>query len=215
MLRKEAVAPKRVHCSFLNAQNLNKRQKLFPWGDNMGTTENNLKTAFAGESQARNKYDYFAKAARIEGYHYIAKIFEETALNEMQHAKDEFKLLKGIGNTKQNLKSAILGEHYENTTMYIDFAGQAKKEGNQEAEKLFTEIKEVEKHHEGRYKKLLDMLENGTLYKRKNKISWKCSKCGYIHIGNEPPKECPSCRHAREYYEPECLCFGECCEKCA
>src|SRR3989338_2452288 len=118
-------------------------------------TEENLKKAFAGESQARNKYDYFAKIARNEGYLYIAKIFEETALNEMQHAKDEFKLLKGIGNTKENLKAAIEGEHYENSEMYPGFAKEADKEGNKEAAKLFKEIAKVEKHHEERYKKQL------------------------------------------------------------
>ena len=180
----------------------------------MGKTEENLKAAFAGESQARNKYDYFAKAARKEGYHYIAKIFEETALNEMQHAKDEFKLLKGIGKTSDNLKAAIEGEHYENSEMYPSFAKEAEEEGNSEAAELFTEIGEVEKHHEIRYRKLLEMIENGTVYKREKPIKWKCSKCGYIHEGEEPPEECPSCKHAKEYYEPECMCFGKGCEAC-
>ena len=163
----------------------------------MKKTEENLKTAFAGESQARNKYDYFAKVARKEGYLYIAKIFEETALNEMQHAKDEFKLLKGLGDTKTNLKSAIDGEHYENSEMYPTFAKEAKEEGNEEAAKLFTEISEVEQEHEARYKKLLKMVEQGTVYKRKNPIRWKCSKCGYVHEGTEPPEKCPSCKHPR------------------
>ncbi|MBN1941414.1 MAG: rubrerythrin family protein [Candidatus Diapherotrites archaeon] len=180
----------------------------------MGKTEENLKAAFAGESQARNKYDYFAKVARKQGYHYIAKIFEETALNEMQHAKDEFKHLKGIGDTKTNLKEAIAGENYEHTKMYPEFAKQAEKEGKKEVAKLFTEIAEVEERHENRYKKLLKMVEDGAVYKRKKPIAWKCSKCGYIHTGTEPPEECPSCKHAREYYEPECLCFSEECEKC-
>lgn len=180
----------------------------------MTMTEENLKTAFAGESQARNKYTYFAKVARNENYYYIAKIFEETADNEMQHAKNEFKLLNGIGSTKQNLKTAIEGEHYETTKMYPDFAKKAKAEGNEKAAKLFTEIGEVEAHHEERYKKLLEMVEKGTLYKRKNPINWKCSKCGYIHNGTEPPEKCPSCDHPREYYEPECMCFSKECEKC-
>lgn len=171
------------------------------------STKENLKTAFAGESQARNKYDYFAKVARKQEYHYIAKIFEETALNEMQHAKDEFKLLKGIGDTKANLKAAIEGEHYETTEMYPKFAKEAEKEGDKEAAKLFTEISEVEAHHEARYKKLLEMVEKGTVYKRDKPIRWKCSKCGYIHKGKEPPEECPSCKHPREYYEPECMEF--------
>ena len=169
----------------------------------MTKTKENLKTAFAGESQARNKYDYFAKVARKQGFHYVAKIFEETALNEMQHAKEEFKLLKGIGDTAANLKTAIEGEHYENTEMYPNMQKDAEKEGDKVAEKLFKEIKEVEKHHEERYKKLLEMLEKGTLYKRDKPIKWKCSKCGYIHEGKEPPEECPACKHKREYFEPE------------
>ncbi|MBN1503096.1 rubrerythrin family protein [Candidatus Woesearchaeota archaeon] len=179
----------------------------------MGTREN-LMEAFAGESQARNKYDYFAKQARKEGLHYVARIFEETAINEMQHAKDEFKLLNGIGDTKSNLREAIEGENYETTKMYPKFAGEAKKEGNKEAAILFTEISEVEEQHRNRYQKLLDMLEKGTLYKRDKPIRWKCSKCGYIHVGTEPPKECPSCKHEYNYYEPECMCFDEKCECC-
>jgi rubrerythrin len=172
-------------------------------------TEENLKAAFAGESQARNKYVYFAKVARKEGYHYIAKIFEETAKNEEQHAKDEFKLLKGIGNTEQNLQAAMEGENYENTDMYPTFAKEAEEEGNEEAAKLFREIAEVEKRHEARYKKLLELVKNKTVFKREKPIKWKCSKCGYIHEGTEPPEVCPSCKHPKEYYEPECLCFHE------
>jgi rubrerythrin len=172
----------------------------------MKKTEENLIKAFAGESQARNKYDYFAKIARKEGFHYIAKIFEETALNEMQHAKEEFKLLKGIGDTKENLKEAIKGEHYENTEMYPKMEKDAEKEGNEEAVKLFKKISEVEKHHENRYKKLLEMVENGTVYKRDKSIIWKCSKCGYIHEGTKPPQECPVCKHSIEYFEPEDIC---------
>jgi rubrerythrin len=173
----------------------------------MSKTKENLEAAFAGESQARNKYDYFAKIARKEGYHYVAKIFEETALNEKQHAKDEFKLLNGIGDTKTNLKEAISGEHYENTEMYPTFAKEAEEDGNIAAAKLFKEISEVEKQHEERYRKLLEMVENGTVYKREKPIRWKCMKCGYIHEGTEPPEECPSCKHPREYYEPECMEF--------
>ena len=171
----------------------------------MSKTEENLKSAFAGESQARNKYTYFAKVAGKQGYHYIAKIFEETALNEMQHAKDEFKLLNGIGDTKTNLKAAIEGEHYETTEMYPGFAKDAEEEGNKEAADLFNQIAKVEKEHEERYKKLLDMVEKDTLYKRKKPIRWKCMKCGYIHEGTEPPEKCPVCKHEKEYYEPECL----------
>lgn len=180
----------------------------------MSKTEENLKTAFSGESQARNKYDYFAKVARKEGYHYIARIFEENALNEMQHAKDEFKLLSGIGETKANLKAAIDGESYENKDMYPTFAKEAEEEGNHEAAKLFRQISKVEERHEARYRKLLEMVEKGTVYKRDKEISWKCSKCGYIHKGTEPPEQCPSCKHAREYYEPECLCFHSGCDCC-
>ena len=180
----------------------------------MGKTDENLKAAFAGESQARNKYDYFAKQARKEGLHYIAKIFEETALNEMQHAKDEFKKLNGLGDTKQNLKAAIEGEHYENTEMYPGFAKDAEEEGKGEEAKLFKAISEVEKQHEARYKKLLEIVENKTVYKRSKPIRWKCSKCGYIYEGKEPPEECPSCKHEKEYYEPECMCFEEGCEAC-
>ncbi len=177
----------------------------------MTKTEENLKEAFAGESQARNKYTYFAKVARKEGYLYIAKIFEETAENEMQHAKDEFKLLKGMGDTKANLKAAIDGEHYEHKEMYPKFEKEATEEGNKEAAMLFRQIAKVEVAHEKRYKKLLDMVEKGTVYKRDKPIKWKCSKCGYIYEGTEPPEKCPSCKHPKEYYEPECMCFSEDC----
>ncbi len=183
-------------------------------GIEMTRTEENLKAAFAGESQARNKYDYFAKVARKEGYNFIARLFEETALNEMQHAKDEFKLLQGINDTKANLKAAIEGEHYENTKMYPQFAKEAQEEGNIEAANLFIQISKVEEEHEKRYKKLLEMLESGKLFKRDKSIRWKCSKCGYIHEDNEPPEECPSCKHPKNYYEPECMCFKEGCEIC-
>ncbi|MCK4764826.1 MAG: rubrerythrin family protein [Candidatus Aminicenantes bacterium] len=171
----------------------------------MSKTEENLKAAFAGESQARNKYDYFAKVARKEGYHYVAKFFEETALNEMQHAKDEFKLLQGIGDTKANLQAAIAGENYEHTEMYPTFAKEAEAEGNKKAAALFRQVAKVEKEHEERYKKLLEMVEKGTLYKREKSIRWKCSKCGYVHEGTEPPPKCPSCQHPLEYFEPESL----------
>lgn len=171
----------------------------------MSKTEENLKAAFAGESQARNKYDYFAKAARKEGYHYIAKFFEETALNEKQHAKDEFKLLQGIGDTKANLKEAIEGENYENIEMYPTFAKEAEEEGNMEAARLFRQICKVEKQHEEKYRKLLEMVENGTVYKREKPIRWRCQVCGFIHEGTEPPEKCPSCAHPKEYYEPDPL----------
>lgn len=170
-------------------------------------TQENLMAAFAGESQARNKYTYFAKVARQEGYHYIAKMFEESANNEMQHAKDEFKLLNGIGDTVANLKEALEGEMYETITMYPQFAEEAEAEGNAEAARLFRQIAKIEKHHAERYEKLLKMVENGTVYKRETPIKWKCSICGYIHESTEPPMKCPGCKHPREYYEPEALAF--------
>ena len=168
----------------------------------MGKTEENLKAAFAGESQARNKYTYFAEAARKEGYHYVAKIFEESAENERQHAKDEFRLLGGIGDTAANLREAIAGEHYETVSMYPTFAQEAEEEGNGAAAVLFRQIAKIEKHHHDRYQKLLEMVEAGTVFEREEPIKWKCSKCGYVVVGTEPPPRCPSCKHPREYYEP-------------
>ncbi len=168
----------------------------------MGKTEENLKVAFAGESQARNKYTYFANVARKEGYHYIAKIFEETAENEKRHAKDEFVLLKGLGDTVTNLKAAIGGEDYEVKEMYATFAKEAEEEGNTEAANLFQQIAKIEAHHRDRYKKLLEMVEKGTVYKREKPIKWKCSVCGYIYEGTEPPEKCPCCKHPYHYYEP-------------
>jgi rubrerythrin len=173
----------------------------------MSKTEENLKAAFAGESQARNMYTFFAKVAHKEGYHYIAKIFEETAINEMRHAKDEFALLGGIGDTVANLKEAIGGEHYETSSMYPEFAATAEEEGNKQAAILFEMIARVESEHRDRYKKLLEMVENGTVYTREEPIRWKCSVCGYIHEGTEPPAKCPCCQHPREYYEPENMEF--------
>ena len=169
----------------------------------MSKTDENLKVAFAGESQARNKYTYFAKVARDEKYFYVAKIFEETAENEMQHAKNEFKLLNGIKSTKDNLKEAIKGEHFESSEMYVQFEKEALKEKRLIEAKLFYEIAEVEKKHERRYKYLLDLLEKNKLYQRDKPIKWKCSKCGYEYTGTKPPTLCPSCKHAKEYYEPE------------
>lgn len=171
----------------------------------MSKTEENLKAAFAGESQARNKYDYFAKVARKEGYHYIANVFEETALNEMQHSKDEFKLLGGIGDTAANLKAAADGEHYENTEMYPTFAREAEEEGNKKAADLFRQIAKVEKAHEERYLRLLKMVEEGTVFKRETPVKWTCLKCGHIHEGTEPPEKCPVCQHPRGYFQPETI----------
>jgi len=180
----------------------------------MSKTKENLKAAFAGESQARNKYTFFAGVARKEGYNYIAKILEETAENEMQHAKDELSLLEGIGSTVENLEEAISGEHHETVEMYPGFAEQAKEEGNTEAVVLFKMIARVEEQHRDRYKKLLEMVKNDTVFTREKPIRWKCSKCGYIHVGTEPPKKCPACGHPRKFYEPECMCFDENCEVC-
>jgi len=175
----------------------------------MGKTEENLKAAFAGESQARNRYTYFAGVARKEGYHYIARIFEETADNEKRHAKEELKRLGGIGDTAANLKEAIEGEHHETTSMYPTFAQQAEKEGDADAANLFRQIAKIEKHHEARYRKLLSMVEQGTVYQREKPILWKCSVCGFTYEGTQPPAECPCCKHPREYYEPADLSFQD------
>ncbi len=169
-------------------------------------TKKNLADAFAGESQARNKYTYFAKVARKQGYNYIAKIFEETADNEMQHAKEEFKLLGELGDTEKNLQAAADGEHFENTEMYPKMAEEAKEEGHDEAAKLFEEISEVEKHHEQRYKKLLELVKANGVFERSEAIQWKCEKCGHIHTGTKPPAECPCCKHAYNYFEPSDIC---------
>lgn len=168
----------------------------------MGKTEENLMAAFAGESQARNKYTFFAEVARKEGYHYIAKIFEETAMNEMSHAKDEFTLAGGIGDTIANLEEAINGEHYETTEMYPTFAKEAEEEGNKKASSLFKMIAKVEAEHRDRYKRLLEMVKAGTVFKREKPIKWKCSVCGYIHEGTQPPGKCPCCKVEREQFEP-------------
>ena len=168
----------------------------------MSKTEDNLRTAFAGESEARNKYTFFARVARKEGYHYIAKIFEETAENEKYHALEEIKLLFGETSTLDSLKEAIGGENYESESMYPQFAREAELEGNQAAAILFTQIAKIEKHHRGRFQKLLDLVEKQMVYKRDEPIKWKCSVCGYTHNGTEPPARCPYCKHPREYYEP-------------
>lgn len=168
----------------------------------MSKTDKNLAEAFAGESMARNKYTYFAKVARKEGYHYIARIFEETAENEKRHAKDHFTLMGGLGDTLRNLQEAVDGEHYETTEMYPKFAEEAKEEGKSKIAGLFKLIAQVEAHHRDRYRRLLEMVKDGTVFKRGEKITWKCSVCGYTHDGTEPPGQCPCCKHAREYFEP-------------
>ncbi len=171
----------------------------------MATTEENHQDAFAGESQARNKYTFFAQVAREEGYHYIAKIFEETADNERRHAKDHLKRLNGIGDTAANLQAAIDGENFETTEMYPQMAEDADKEGNRASAVLFRQIAAVEAHHRDRYQALLDLLESGAVFKRDTPIKWKCGVCGHIHEGKEPPKKCLCCMHDRQYFEPASL----------
>lgn len=168
----------------------------------MSKTTDNLKAAFAGESEARNKYTFFAEVARKEGYVYIAKILEETAENERQHAKDHLRMLDGLGDTAANLKAAIGGEDYEVESMYPRFAREAEDEGDQKAANAFKQVAKIEAHHRERFKKMLAMVEAGTVYKRDQAIKWKCSVCGYIVEGTEPPNLCPSCGHPQKFYEP-------------
>ncbi|MBN3040740.1 MAG: rubrerythrin family protein [Candidatus Omnitrophica bacterium] len=164
-------------------------------------TEKNLWEAFAGESKARNKYSYFSSVAKKEGYVQIAKIFEETADNEKEHAKREFKYLNGIGNTMANLKEAAAGENYEWTEMYPSFAKTAEEEGFTEIANTFLEIAKAEKAHETRYKKLLKNIEDGKVFKKDVPVKWKCNNCGYIHEGEEAPDVCPACAHPKAHFE--------------
>lgn len=168
----------------------------------MSKTEENLKAAFIGESQTRTKYSYYAQIARKEGYHYIAKIFEETAENEKYHALEEFKLLYDEKDTAANLKEAIEGENYETEEMYPKFAREAEVEGNKEACILFNQIGKIEKNHRDRFKKLLELIESGSVYEREEPIRWKCSICGYTYEGREAPTRCPYCKHPKQYFEP-------------
>ena len=167
----------------------------------MSKTEENLRTAFAGESQARNKYTFFASVARKEGHEKLAAFFEETARNEMEHAELILKLLRGIGDSRQNLKEGIKGETYEYKEMYPEFSKVAREEGQTEAADFFEKVATVEKSHAERYERLLKALESGTLYKRTETKKWKCRACGYIYEGEEAPKECPLCGHPQGYYE--------------
>jgi rubrerythrin len=177
-------------------------------------SEKNLLKAFAGESQARNRYTYFAGAARKEGYEQIAAIFEETADNEKEHAKVFFKHLEGgdveiyagypagkIGTTAENLLAAANGEHMEWTKLYIDFEKIAKKEGFPEVAVSFKQIAEVEEQHEKRYRKLLENINKHKVFKKDKPIKWKCRNCGYVHEGLEAPKLCPACKHPQAFYE--------------
>ena len=165
-------------------------------------TEANLMTAFAGESQARNKYTYYASKAKKDGYVQIAQIFEETANNEKEHAKIWFKLLHdgGIPTTVENLKDAAEGENYEWTEMYAEFAKVAKEEGFDRIAALFEMVGKIEKDHEERYKKLLANIEGGLVFSRDGDMMWICSNCGHVHIGKEAPELCPVCAHPKAYF---------------
>jgi rubrerythrin len=177
-------------------------------------TEQNLLKAFAGESQARNRYTYFSSAAKKEGYEQIANIFTETAENEKEHAKVFFKHLEGgdveitavypagkIGDTKSNLEAAAAGEKMEWTSLYQDFAKTAKDEGFPEVSRSFEQIAKVEKFHESRYRKLISNIADREVFKKKASVKWHCINCGYVVEGAEAPKECPACKHPQSYYE--------------
>jgi rubrerythrin len=181
-------------------------------------TEKNLLAAFAGESQARNRYTYFASKARKEGFVQIAAIFEETANQEKEHAKREFKFLQGgdvevqaafpageIGGTRENLLAAAAGEHYETTEMYPDFAATADKEGFPEIAVAFRSIGVAEKRHEERYLALAQNIADGTVFKREKPARWVCRNCGFVHEGTDAPKMCPACAHPQSHYEIEAV----------
>jgi len=191
----------------------------------MKETIENLTKAFIGESQARNRYTLYAKVAKKEGYEQIAEIFLITAENEKEHAKWLFRLINELkkksnepldeikveaaaptilGTTAENLKAAIAGENYENTTMYPGFADVAEKEGFPEIARRLRAIANAEKHHEERYKKLLKEVEEGTVFKKEKPVWWVCRECGYVHFGTEPPEECPSCSHPKSFYQVKC-----------
>ena len=177
-------------------------------------TEKNILGAFAGESQARNRYTFFASQAKKDGYVQVADIFEETANQEKEHAKRLFKLLKGgeveitasfpagvIGSTAENLRASAAGENYEHTKMYPGFAKVARDEGFDEIAKIFEAIAVAEKQHEKRYVELADNIDKGSVFKRSDKMVWRCRNCGYLHEGKEAPKFCPACAHPRDYFE--------------
>lgn len=164
-------------------------------------TEKNLQTAFAGESQARNKYTYFASVAKKEGYEQISALFTKTADNEKEHAKMWFKELGGLGNTVANLQQAADGENYEWTDMYDEFARIAKEEGFDHIAFLFESVGKIEKHHEERYKKLLENIEEGLVFSKDGDRMWICRNCGHIHFGKEAPEVCPVCAHPKAYFE--------------
>lgn len=191
----------------------------------MKKTIHNLANAFIGESQARNRYTFYAKVAKKEGFEQIAGIFRETADQEKEHASQLFKLIQElkkessedlsvltveaeapttIGTTVENLKAAIAGENYEHTSMYPEFASKAKEEGLPAIEARFKSIAIAEAHHEERYAKLLKEVEAGTIFKKDKEVTWVCRECGYVHIGKEAPIECPACKHAQAYYQVQC-----------
>jgi rubrerythrin len=181
-------------------------------------TEHNLLAAFAGESQARNRYTFFADKAREEGYHHIAAVFDETARNEQEHAKRYFTCLRGgmleitasypagvIGTTAENLEAAAAGENEEWTKLYPEAAEAARQEGFQDASLAFANITKVEKRHEERYLALLELVRDGRFLARSESVTWKCEVCGYIHEGTEPPGTCPSCLRDKSYFGVTCL----------
>lgn len=183
-------------------------------------TERNLLTAFAGESQARNRYTFYASQARKEGYEQIAAVFEETAANEKEHAKRLFKFLEGgevevaaafpagvIGDTLSNLKAAAAGENFEHTRMYPDYARVAEEEGFPEIAAVLRAIAKAEEGHETRYRKLIANMEQGKVFRRDQKVIWKCRNCGYLHEGPEAPQTCPSCDHPQAYFELFCEAY--------
>lgn len=164
-------------------------------------TEKNLEAAFAGESQARNKYTYFASVAKKEGYEQISSIFLKTADNEKEHAKMWFKELQGIGNTAQNLDAAANGEHYEWTDMYEEFAKTAEAEGFKELAEKFRMVGEIEKQHEERYRALLKNVETAEVFKKSQVKVWECRNCGHMVVGTNAPEVCPVCAHPQSYFE--------------
>lgn len=184
-------------------------------GNLKGTsTERNLLTAFAGESQARNRYAYFASQAKKEGYEQMRDIFEETANQEKEHAKRLFKFLEGgeveitaaypsgtIGSTLENLKAAAAGENYEHTEMYPEFAETAQKEGFQDIARIFRNIAVAEKQHEKRYNSLISNIENDSVFARDKEVVWRCRNCGFLYTNNKAPEECPACAHPKAYFE--------------
>jgi len=164
-------------------------------------TETNLKEAFAGESQARNKYTYYAAMAKKEGYEQVAAFFLETAENEKEHAKLHFQALRGIGDTIANLKAAAAGESEEQKSMYPRMAEEARAEGFEEIAKVFEGLGAIEKAHQQRYEFLLKSIQDGSVFKKGKAVAWVCRNCGHIHVGTEAPERCPVCKHPRAYFE--------------